>query len=376
MTQSIVVGEIRLQRDSLRLLGLPVLVIAGGAAGAASAVLISGPLGIAVAAAGLLVAIGGIYLAAWHMSFRLIVEAGGLEIRWLGGRRRYRLVRGQLTRVVLRGEGAAALRPRLGVLGMGLGPALLRGEEHIQLLRLASPDSMILVPTDHGRLALTAIVEQELLEALTAAVRRQQEIAAAAARTAAMAPAPAAVAADREPAAGAGPSRMLTGIERALLEERLAAERAAARAAAEAERQEAAKAGAAPSLPARGAGVTAVAADETSVSAARRRTRTQWQRPGWLALPPVLARSPRVLAAIPVFVPLLVAGAAWVVADAAGRLTGPSPEARYLLMALALSGPLAALAVFVTRTWQPRLAGLVSWSAIAAQILVVRALIV
>lgn len=375
--QSTVIAAVRLARDPRRLLERPGLAIVAGIGGATTSRLVEGPLGIALGVAGLLVAVAGVYLAAWLFSFRLEAEAGVLRIRWLGGERRYQLVRGQLTRVVIRGGGAAALRPRLGILGMGLGPAVLRGEERIEILRLAHLDSMILVPTDRGRLAIAAAVEQELLDALAAAVRRQQELDAIQ-RTAAQAsppPASSAQVAFGSPAAGIAPTRFLTGIERALLEERHAAEQAAALAVAEAEERGAFEAGMA-------GRATTIGADPVTAAAtvaprtARQRTRTQWQRPSWLALPVWMTLSPRLLEVLPIVVPLIVAAGAWVAATVQGRMNVPYPEARYLILALVLTGPLAALAALVTRSWQPRLAALVSVSALAAQVLLARALIV
>lgn len=375
--QSTVIGVVRLARDPRQLLVLPLITILAGLAGAAASRLVEGPLGIAAAVAGLLVAAGGIYLAAWLFSFRLEVEAGALHVRWLGGERRYRLVQGQLTRVVIRGAGAVALRPHLGVLGTGLGPAVLRGEEQVELLWLAHRDSMILVPTDRGRLAIAAAVEQELLDALAAAVRRPQELDAvrrAAAQASPLPPSLAQVPSASPAVVGVPPTRVLTGIERALLEERLAAERAAALAAAEAERRGAVEAGVAGRAPTREVEpVTAVPA--VVARTARQRTRTEWQRPRWLGLPAWMTRSPRLLDALPIVAPLIVAAAASIAAVAEGWMSRPYPETRYLIMVLALTGPLAALAALVARSWQPRLTGLVSWSALAAQALLARALI-
>ncbi len=371
------IGVVRLARDSRRLLVLPVLAIFVGFAGAAASRLVTGPVSIALAVAGLLVAVVGGYLGAWLLSFRLEIEVGALRVRWLGGERRYQLVRGTLTRVVTRGPGAAALRPRLGVLGLGLGPAILRGEEHVELLRLGDRDSMVLVPTDRGRLAITAAVEQELLDALATAVLRQRELDAARGAAAAAAPAqpvslPEIGAAP--PPADVSPTRVLTGIERRLLESRLAAEREATRAAAEAERREAAGVGGRGGR-ASAANAAPAAAPITMAARARQRRASQWQRPSWLALPAWMTRWPRLLDAIPIVAPLVVAAGAWIVLVAGGRLAGPDPEARYLVMVLALTGPLAAAAVFIARSWQPRLTGLISWSALAAQVLLARALI-
>jgi hypothetical protein len=51
------------------------------------------------------------------------------------------------------------------------------------------------------------------------------------------------------------------------------------------------------------------------------------------------------------------------------------PEARYVMLAFVLSGPVAAVGMLVARAWQPRMRGLVACSALAAQVLLVRALI-
>src|ERR687897_318277 len=109
---------------------------------------------------------------------------------------------------------------------------------------------MILVPTDHGRVGVAPASEQQLLRALAAAARIQQRLDEVAERARGFVlperSVQAAVAVEREPeAGGADPpqatasagQRLLTGIERTLIEERLAAERAAALRAAEAERQ-------------------------------------------------------------------------------------------------------------------------------------------
>jgi len=84
---------------------------------------------------------------------------------------------------------------------------------------------LILVPTDRGRLAIAPQVESDLLAALAVAVRLQERIDELVSRRAAPQVEP-------TQAEEAGPApRVLTGIERAMLEQRLAAERAAAMAA-------------------------------------------------------------------------------------------------------------------------------------------------
>jgi hypothetical protein len=91
--------------------------------------------------------------------------------------------------------------------------------------------------------------------------------------------------------------------------------------------------------------------------------------PASAALPPLAA------AVLPVVAPALTAAAVWIAALVSGRLDAPLPEARYVMLAFVLSGPVAAVGMLIARAWQPRVGGLVAWSALAAQVLLVRALI-
>jgi hypothetical protein len=167
---------VRLARDRVRLFAAPaafVLIAAGAVAGG---LLAGGPAGISLVALGGLAALAAAYLAALVSSYRLLVEPGALKLRWLGGEHRYRLVRGPVTRVTVRGREAAALHPRFGALGWAVGPAVLRGEEPIELIRLSVRTALIVVPTDRGRLAIAAADESDLLTSLTSAVRLQERL--------------------------------------------------------------------------------------------------------------------------------------------------------------------------------------------------------
>src|SRR5438445_9050184 len=167
------IGSVRLARAHARLLAGPAAIgLVGGIAGLIG-FLLGGPLGVSVLTAGGIVLVVAVYLAALVISIRLQVEAGSLLLRWLGGSRRYGLVRGSVTRVTVRGTGSAPLRTSLGLLGWGIGRATLRGEEQIQLIRLAPTASMILIPTDRGRLAIAAAADDELLAVLAHAARLQ-----------------------------------------------------------------------------------------------------------------------------------------------------------------------------------------------------------
>src|SRR5438093_1604214 len=379
------IGTVHLARSPLRLLVVPLVVVLVGGIATAVGLLVGGPIGISVLAGGAIVLVLAVYLTAVVLSMRVEVEAGALVLRWLGGSRRYALVRGAVTRVTVRGSAAAPLHRGLTALAWGIGAATLRGEERIELVRLASTPSMILVPTDHGRLAIAAANDDELLGLLATAARLPT-----AAPVPTFRPAEPAVQAVSLPSASwpeteaSEQPRILTGIERALLEERLRAERAAAQAAAEAERQAAEAAGegggeAAPLMAEVAAPPEtleeAAAAPTVAPSRARRRQRARWQQPSWLRLPAWMRPPPLAARAIPVVMPLATVAVIWIVALLGGHLEATTPEARYLVLSLVLCGPVAALGMLITRAWQPRLGGLVACSAFAAQVLLVRVLI-
>jgi len=210
------ITHVDLARSRWRLLLVPLVVIGAGAAATGLGLLLAATitlaLGLALAVAGLIATLAAVELAATLATLRLQVETGAVRVRWLGGEVHYLLAEGPITRIVLRGKQAVRLHPRFGALGWALGTATLRERETIEIVRLAPTRSMILLPTDRGRLAIAPADEAALVEALTGAVRRQRLAAAVPPPEVAVRP----------------PQRPLTGIERTLLEQRLAAERAAA----------------------------------------------------------------------------------------------------------------------------------------------------
>jgi hypothetical protein len=439
--RTLAIAAIPLARAPLRLLLAPLILVLTAAVAAAGGILVAGAVGVALIGAGGVVAALGLYLAVMLLSIRLDVEVATLRVRWLGGGRRYMLSRGAVTRVLLRGEGAARLRPRFGAMGWAFGRASLRDEERIEVIRLARTGSVILVPTDRGRLAIAPASESQLIDALMAAARVQQRLDEVATRAWAIGvpgPATAADAADAvdadQPAplladaeqshAATGeplpepPMRVLTGIERTLLEERLAAERAAALAAAEAERRAAEEAATLASAPA----AEAVApADEPAEEPRRRRLalrlpafrrRASEQQlaatvaeavalPAQAApedapadieptvggeaveatrpAPPSAERARAALSLLvrtaAVSVPLVAAAAVAGVALLTGQLALPEAQLRPAVLALALAGPLGALAALVARAWFPRLAWLVAVTSLLVLVMVGRALL-
>ena len=367
------ITSVRLARDRARLFAAPILFVAIAAAAVAGGLLIRGPGGISLIAVGALAAVAAAYLVALVSSYRLLVEPGVLKLQWLGGERRYRLVRGSVTRVAVSGDNAAALHPRFGALGWAVGPAVLRGDEPIELIRLSRRPPLIVAPTDRGRLAIAAAVESELLAAMTHAVRLQERLDEVAARLAAP-PVPEVV--ERPPAPAA--PRILTGIERTLIEQRLAAERAAAQAAADAElagaeAQVVPDTAPAPELEPTPSMATAepMAAPAATARAVRRRERAQWQRPTWLSVPGPAT----VVAALPIALPLIGAAIAWTAVTVTGRPVLPIDEARIMLAALALVGPLGAAGGLIARVWYPRLGGLVMISSVAALAMLTRTIL-
>jgi hypothetical protein len=420
------IAPIPLARSHRRLLVVPLTLIAAGSAAVGGGVVLGDAMGVGLVAAGLFVVALSLYLAVMLVSVRLYVEVATLRLRWLGGERRYTLVRGPVTRVALRGREAARLRPRFGALGWGLFRARLRRNENIELIRLARTATMILVPTDHGRVGVAPASEQQLLGALAAAARIQQRLDEVAERARAFvlpepserAPLPISppepVEAEAMPAAAPNLQRVLTGIERTLIEERLAIDRAAALRAAEEERQAASDA----------ARMAAFVPAETAAppQATRARQRGRWRRPAWLAvggpragsaattsaaaampqpaaaavaatpLPraarrPRVARQPRAVPRLfPVppgrlaaygmaVVPAVAAGIVWAAAAIGGRLDMPVEELRPVAVALLATGPAGALAGLIAHTWFPRLLGLVAVTSLTALALLGRVLL-
>jgi hypothetical protein len=198
----------------------------------------------------------GLWLAIRILSLRLVVEPDYLHLRGVGTDRRYHLVRGDMNRLATAGPRKVNLRVRLGSLGWAVGRTALAAGESVEVIRLAATPSVILVPTERGRVAVAVASEADFVDALRAAAhtRAERRISAAGAPLAtpapvaqaarALQPAPAfppappvrgaptfePMPAPQPPPAFERPTqpRPLTGIERMWLEDRLARERRAA----------------------------------------------------------------------------------------------------------------------------------------------------
>ena len=354
--------RIHLARSLPRLLATPLALGVVGVGAIAVGLLVgSGTLGLILAGLGAVLVVAAVAVAILLLSVHLEVEEAAVRLVWLGGHRRYPLVPGPVTRVPLRGPRASKLRPRLGALGWGIGSARLRDEEDIELIRLAPTPSAILIPTERGRVAIAAAREEELLEALARAAQARQrqehvEAPAVPAREPEAEPEP-------PPAPDAGfdldmEPTSLTGIERALLEERLARERAEAMGAAEEARIAAAVAEAAST------------SDATSaeIEAPSRESAAQRSRLG-SALQP---RATWVLA----LAPTIVAVAIWWISREVGALPPAGTDvARLTSLGLVLAGPATSIGAVMALAWWPRLVGLVVAGGLAASVLIGRSLV-
>jgi hypothetical protein len=376
------IARIRLARSLPRLLAWPLLLVLAGSLSAAAWLfgpVAAGPAGIALAGASTLVVLIGLGIAVVLLTVRLEVAESAVRVSWLGGERVYPLIPGPVTRVRFRGPNASRLRSRPGLLGWGMGTARLRGDEEIGIVRLAPTPTAILVPTERGRLAIAPADEDELLDALSRAARARQRLEE-------LGPPPGPVATEVEPApepeAVHEPEpepalvldstldvepHLLTGIERALLEQRLGAERAAGVTEPEPPPEaEAADLGVAePGTAEAGAALPPTPTVEPAVGPAivpRRRGLLRVRRP----LP----------SAAIILLPIVGAGAVWGAGILLGRLPSSSTElGRLTSLALVLSGPATSVGAIMARVWWPRIVGVVVVSGLAASLFVGRALL-
>jgi len=253
-------ARVALARDPRRMLAAPAVLVVLGAATATLGPIVGGVVLFGLGAVGGAVIAIGLWLAIRILSLRLLVEPDYLHLHGVGTDRRYHLVRGDMSRLATAGPRKVNLRVRLGSLGWAVGRTALAAGESVEVIRLAATPSVILVPTERGRVAVAVASEADFVDALRAAAhtRAERRISAAGAplATPALGPAPAAQPAPalqpapafpRAPALRGAPTfepmpapqpppaferptqpRPLTGIERMWLEDRLARERRAA----------------------------------------------------------------------------------------------------------------------------------------------------
>ena len=348
------IARIRLSRSIPRLLFLPLVgLIAGLTAIAGGLVLVPGTIGLLIAGLSGVVILGALIGALTLLSVRLDVEEAAVCLGWLGGERIYPLSPGPVTRVRLRGKDASRLRAAPRLLPWQLGAGRLRGEEDVEVVRLAPTSTAILVPTERGRLAIAAADEKGLLDALSRAARARQRLDDLTREARSVdKPIP-------PPQVEVDPA-LMTGIQRSIFESRMAEERAAAVGAAEAERL--------------AAGATASAVESTASAelvageAELKRRRRSLPRPRWTLSPgPSLAL---------LVLPLVGAGAAWGIAVLLDRMPEPGTDlGRLTALALVLAGPATTVGAIMARVYWPRLVAVVVAGGLATTVFVGRALL-
>jgi uncharacterized membrane protein YtjA (UPF0391 family) len=159
---------VALARDPARLLLWLGFRLAVGEIGVLVGVRVPGAIGIAVTAAGVAVLLYVILLALHVLSLRMEVHSGEVRVTSVLVRRRYRLVRGAVTRMRAP-RGRALFGTQLGGFGLEIGLGRAGAGEAIDVIRLSPAASMILVPSDGNRLAVAPSSERRLLRALQAA---------------------------------------------------------------------------------------------------------------------------------------------------------------------------------------------------------------
>jgi hypothetical protein len=353
------IARIRLSRSLPRLLVLPLLaLLAGTAAVAGGLLVVPGIIGLVVAGLGGAVIVGALVGAVVLLSVRLDIEEAAVCLGWLGGERIYPLSPGPVTRVRLRGDNASRLRAAPRLLPWQLGPGRLRGDEDVEVVRLAPTATAILVPTERGRLAIAAADEKGLLDALSRAARARRRLEDLTRE------APPVREPMRPPAVEVDPA-LMTGIQRAVFDGRTAEERAAVLGAAEAERLAAS---------ARAPEVDATAdAEVEAAEATGRRRRPHLPHPH---LPhPHLALRPGPSLALLVL-PLVAAGAAWGLAVLYGRMPSPGTDlGRLTALALVLAGPATTVGAIMARVYWPRLVAVVVAGGLTTAVFIGRALL-
>ncbi|MEO6578733.1 MAG: hypothetical protein ABIO99_07550 [Candidatus Limnocylindria bacterium] len=364
------IARIRLARSFPRLLALPAAFIITGTALVAVAISIGTlPLLLTAGIGGLVGLAVGVARAAILLSVRVDVEESAVRLRSLGTDRAFALVPGPVTRVRLRGDQASGLRSATRWLGYDLGSARLRDEEDIEIVRLAPTDSVILIPTEDGRLALAAAEEHALLDALTRAARARQRLDA--------------IVAPSQPASNE-PAPVMTGIERALYERQQVEEREAAvstsstaRASGQGQDDEdrtmsdvaAAAPVATDAVPLPEAGPTPepkLPAPSSAAASQRRQLRVA--RPSWVRRP-----EPSVVLIV---LPLATAGAAWAIGLARDTIPASGTDmGRLVALGLVLAGPGTTVGAILARIWWPRLVAVVVAGGIASAVFVGRSLL-
>jgi hypothetical protein len=160
---------IRLKRSPMRLVAVVGVRALIGVAALATAQTSAGAIGTALTIAGLMVFWYAAVLGFYLVNLRLVADAGELRLYSLLGTRRYRLVKGIVTRLRLPRSWRSPLEAGISGLGVRIGEGELQGEKLVAVIALDRSATLLMVPTVGGRVAVAAESEEELLAALESA---------------------------------------------------------------------------------------------------------------------------------------------------------------------------------------------------------------
>lgn len=161
---------IPLQRSVPRLVAVVVLRAAVGVAALFTALTTFGVVATVLNLAGALVLAYAVLLGAYLFTLRLEAVPGRLRVRSLLGTRTYRLRRGEVTRLWVRFS-RRPLEARVAGMGIRFGEGQLGGETLVDVIALGETSTLLMVPVDGGRLAISADSEATLMDTLALATR-------------------------------------------------------------------------------------------------------------------------------------------------------------------------------------------------------------
>jgi hypothetical protein len=160
---------IRLKRSPTRLVAVVGVRALIGVAALVTAQASPGTVGTVLNIAGLIVFWYAAVLGSYLLSLRLVADAGELRLYSLLGTRRYRLVKGTVTRLRLPRSWRSPLEAGISGLGVRIGEGELKGEKLLGVVALDRSATLLMVPAVGGRVAVAAESEDQLLNALAAA---------------------------------------------------------------------------------------------------------------------------------------------------------------------------------------------------------------
>jgi len=161
---------IPLRRSVPRLLAVVAVRALIGLAAMLTALTTFGVIAQLLMVAGTIVLVYAIGLAAYLFSLRLEAVPNELRLRSVFGTRRFPLRRGEVKRLWVQFS-RRPLEARVGGMGVRFGEGQLGGEHLVDVIALDESTTLVMVPVEGGRLAISPLSEPALLDALARATR-------------------------------------------------------------------------------------------------------------------------------------------------------------------------------------------------------------